>query len=136
MPGLEAGPPVVTELAEVELEPSTVLRGSADEVVRGELAELEELEVVPESPVDESEDDKSVANEVDMAMSTMVEFSDLAELEVTDEAAVDKNVEVEANEAVSVVVGIAELLEVELEVSPEETAPLISILSEEPDLSE
>lgn len=125
---------MVTELAEVELEPSTVLRGSADEVVRGELAELEELEVVPENPVDESEDDKSVAVEVDMAMSTVVELSDLTELEVTNEAVVDKTVEEEVNEAVSVVVGIAEL--VVLEVSPEETAPLISMLPEDPDLSE
>lgn len=89
---------------------------------------------MPESPEDESEDDKFVADEVDLAMSTVVEFSDLAELEVTDEAVVDKTVGEEVNEAVSVVVGIAELVELELPL--EETAPLISILSEEPDLSE
>lgn len=51
-----------------------------------------------------------------------------------DEAVADKTVGEEVNEAVSVVVGIAEL--VELELSLEETAPLILILSEEPDLSE
>lgn len=134
MPGLEAELPVVTGVAEVELEPNTVLCGSADEVVRRELTGLEELEVVSESPEGESEADKSVADEVDVAISTVVGFSDLAELEVTNEAVVDKTVEDEASEVVSVVAGIAEL--VELEVSPEERAPLISILSEEPDLSE
>lgn len=57
---------VVVELAaEVELERKTVLCGTADEVVMRELAELEESEVVAESPEDESEDDKFVADEVD-----------------------------------------------------------------------
>ena len=98
------------------------------------MAELEEVEVVAESPEDENEDDKFTADEVDMAMPMVVEVSDLAELEVKDETVVDKTVEDEVNEAVSVVVGITEL--VELEVSPEETAPLIPILSDDPDLSE
>ena len=101
--------------------------------MRGELAELEELEAEPETPEDESED-KSVADEGGMAMSTVVEFPDLARLEVANKAVVDKTVEDEANEAVSLVVGIVELVEVEA--SPAETAPLIPILSEEPDLSE
>lgn len=135
VPELEDELPVFTGLAgEVELEPRAVLCGSADEVVMRELAELEELEVVAESLEDESEDDKFVADEVDMAIPMVVEVSDSAELEVTDEVVVDKTVEDEVNEAVSVVVGITEL--VELEVSPEETAPLISILSDDPDLSE
>lgn len=50
-----------------------------------------------------------------------------------DEAVVDKTVEDEVNEAVSVVAEVPKL--VELEVSPEETPPFISILSAEPDLS-